>query len=340
MSSMNAVVLRKFGGTENLELAEIAQPEVKYGEVLIRIRSTAFNPIDYQMRQGASEAKLLKSDVLGRELSGEIVQLGEGVGSFAVGDKVAAYVGSMASNGTYAEYISVPSTLIARIPPQLTFEQAAAIPMVGMTALQCFRRVVVPKEKPVFIAGGAGGVGTILIKLFLSSGNRNIYTTAGSIDTINHLKDIGVSGNNIINYKEYDVADVLSKRIGCFDYVIDLVGGKMSEACAELVEIFGTYVDVTFLATGKARELLFDKAATIVNIANYAPSLGNGPEKYRYFGDALGEIFDKIDRGIISPTDIRVVGSLSVDTVREAHRLMEQNETKGRKLIMTMVTMD
>lgn len=333
---MKAITLQDFGGTENFKLVNLDKPIVNENEVLIKIRAVAFNPIDYQMRLGATESKLLKSPVLGRELSGEIVRLGKNVNSFAIGDKVSAYVGSLASNGTYAEYISVPSKLIAKNPPGLTFEQAAAMPMVGMTALQCFNRVVVPKEKPVFIAGGAGGVGTVLIKLLLANGNANVYTTAGNHESIEHLKNIGLSESRIINYKEEDIIKVLKERVGDFEFVIDLVGGKISEICAKLVDVFGTYIDVTFLATDSAKELLFDKATTVVNIANYAPTLKEGSEPLEYYGNALGELFDKVKNHIISPTAINVVGSLGVETVQKAHRLMENNQTKGKKLIMSV----
>jgi len=232
------------------------------------------------------------------------------------------------------EHISVPAKLVAKNPDKISFEEAAAIPMVGMTALQGFKRLTIQKEKPIFIAGGAGGVGTILIKLLLANGNTNIYTTAGNKDSINHLKGIGISESNIINYKNEDVIDVLINKVGHFEYVIDLVGGTMSEICAELVAVFGTYMDVTFLATEKAKEQLFDKATTVLNIANYAPSLKDSEEKFEYYGNALQELFDKIEKDIISPTEINIVGTLSVETVQNAHLKLENNQTNGKKLIM------
>ena len=93
---------------------------------MIRIRAAAFNPIDYQMRKCSSESKLLKSPIPGRELSGDVVQLGREVNSFRIGDKVSAYAGSLDSAETDAEFISVPARLVARFPQYLTFERAAA----------------------------------------------------------------------------------------------------------------------------------------------------------------------------------------------------------------------
>ena len=333
---MKAIILKSFGKVENFELREIEIPRVKEDEVLVRIKATAFNPIDYQMRQGASESKLLKSPILGRELSGEIVEAGKNVINFKIGDKVTAYVGSLASNGTYAEFISVPQYLLAKNPENLTYEQATAIPLVGMTALQCFKRVAIPGDKPVFISGGAGGVGSILIKLLLANGNRQIFTTGGNEESIGQLLYLGLTENQIINYKTEELLSLLREKTetGYFEYVIDLVGGNMSEICAELVDIFGTYVDVSFLTTSKAREHLFGKATTIVNIANYAQALKTEKNNLRYYGKSLEDLFDRIQRNEITPASIHVVGDLSVETVKKAHMLMEENQTKGKKLIM------
>ncbi|MDA3613524.1 quinone oxidoreductase family protein [Polluticaenibacter yanchengensis] len=331
---MKAIVLNEFGGVENFEEKEVDHPFVKDKEVLIRIKATAFNPIDYQMRRGAAESKLLKSNILGRELSGEIIKTGDKVSGFNIEDKVTAYVGSLASNGTYAELISVPQDLLAINPKGLSFEEATAIPMVGMTALQCFKRVKIPENKKIFIAGGAGGVGTILIKLLLANGNSQIYTTAGNSESINHLIALGLNNENIINYNEYDVCSVLEESD--FDYVFDLVGGKMSDDCAKLVSVYGTYVDVTFLATETAKELLFDKATQIINIANYAQSFIKGEDKLSYYGKALKELFNRIEIGEITPTSIRLIGSLNVETVKKAHLLMEENKTFGKKLVMSI----
>lgn len=333
---MKAVILKDFGSIENFELIEIEQPKPQNDEVLIKIKATAFNPIDYQMRQGATESKLLKSPILGRELSGEIVQLGKNVKSFEIGEKVSAYVGSLASNGTYAEFTSVPAELVAKKPEKLTYEQATAIPMVGMTALQCFKRVVIPKDKAIFITGGAGGVGTILIKLLLANGNKNIYTTSGNKDSTNHLKNIGINENNIVDYRKDNITNMLKAKNGNFEYVVDLVGGPMSEICAELIDVFGTYVDITFLATEKAKETLFDKATTIINITNYAPTLKNTSDKYEYYGNALKELFDKIDKDIITAPEVAIIGDLSVENVQKAHLILENNQTRGKKIVMTV----
>lgn len=331
--TMKAIILKRFGGVENFELAEVEIPKVEKGDVLIKTRATAFNPIDYQMRKGLSESKLLKSFILGREFSGEIVELGSDVEGFAIGDRVAAYAGNLGSNGTYAEYLTVPFKILAKMPTSLSFEQAAALPLVGLTALQCLNRVNIPKESSIFIAGGAGGVGSMLIKLLLSNGNKNIYTTAGNNDSIRQLRNIGLGEGNIIDYKKANVVDQAKSFCSHFTFVIDLVGGYMSEVCAELIDVFGTYVDVAFLGTEKAKELLFDKATTIVNVANYAMA-SKGPGHFEDYGKMLTDLFNRLEKGLIAPPEIDVIGALHIETAQMAHRILENNETKGRKLVM------
>jgi NADPH:quinone reductase-like Zn-dependent oxidoreductase len=332
---VKAIILKNFGSVDNFELVEVENPKVSYGEVLVKIKATAFNPIDYQMRQGGIESKLLKSPILGRELAGVVEAIGKDVTGFAAGDNVAAYVGSLASNGTYAEYISIPQQLIAKVPASISVEKAAALPMVGMTALQCFERLAVSKNDFVFVSGGAGGVGTILIQLLLSKGVQ-VLTTAGNIESRDHLLRLGVPESDIMDYRQPDLQKHINEKVNHrpFDFCIDLVGGSMSEICAELIKVNGTYADVTYLATEKAKGLLFDKATNIVNVANYAYALTGGSAGIAYYGIKLTALFKMITDKLISAPAVQVVGGLQVESVKLAHQLLEENQTKGKKLIM------
>jgi len=333
---VKAIILNDFGCVDNFQLAEVEDPKVSTGEVLIKIHATAFNPIDYQMRKGATESKLLSSPILGRELSGTVKAIGMDVTGFSVGDKVAAYVGSLASNGTYAEYISVPQQLIAKIPASMSFDEAAALPMVGMTALQCVERLQARAEQLLFVSGGAGGVGTILIQLLLSRGVRHVFTTAGSAESKQHLIKLGMPERQIIDYRQSDVLRRVQEKVDgkLFDFCIDLVGGEMSEVCSGLLKVHGTYADITYLMTEKAREQLFDKACTIVNVANYAYTLTGNAADIAYYGSKLAALFEMVDKSVITAPAIHVVGGLQVESVRKAHQLLEQNQTKGKKLVM------
>ncbi|WP_207434061.1 quinone oxidoreductase family protein [Sabulibacter ruber] len=333
---MKAVVLKGFGGAHNFVIEEVAMPQNTARNVLVKIKATAFNPIDYQMRQGATESKLLSSPILGRELSGIVTAAGSEVDAFSEGDEVVAYVGSLGSNGTYAEYISIPQELLALKPRNISFEQAAALPMVGLTALQCYERLAAAKHHSLFIGGGAGGVGTMLIKLFISNGYRQIITAAGSSESKDHLLSLGVPEENILEYRSPVFAqNLLARNNGRpFDYCIDLVGGEISEVCSEVLKVNGVYTDITYLATNKAKELLFDKGATIVSISNYAYTLSGNRSDLAYYGRQLQKLLHLIDLEQLTPPPIHLVGGLCVESVQQAHSLLENNQAKGRKLVM------
>lgn len=330
---MKAIVLNSFGSADNFSLQHLDTPVPAGREVLVKIKAAAFNPIDYQMRKGLRESARMHSPVLGREFSGIVEATGSEVVNFQPGDEVFAASGSMGSNGTYAEYITVPYEVLAHKPASISFEEAAAVPVAGLTAWQCFTRLHIDPAQRVFITGGAGGVGAFLIKLLKAHQIHQVVTTAGNTISHDALLELGLADNQVIDYK----APELLKTVAAvypgqpFDFSIDLVGGSLSEIAAEVLKLNGIYADVTFLATEKARETLFDNGATIVNVANYAYSLAGKPEWFGEQLDLFGRLFTN---GSITAPLINIVGDLSVASVKQAHLLMENNQTNGRKVVM------
>ncbi|HEV8190022.1 MAG TPA: NADP-dependent oxidoreductase, partial [Ktedonobacterales bacterium] len=173
---MRAIILTAFGSAEHFRLAEVPMPEPQPGEVRIRIRATAFNPTDYQKRQGTGITSTPPL-ILGCDVAGIIDAIGSGVSAFAEGDEVYAYLlGGRNPGGAYAEYVCRPVEFVARKPRNLSFGQAAAVVTAGLTAYQCLEHVQIQPGEPVFIAGGAGGVGTMLIELARHAGAEPIFT--------------------------------------------------------------------------------------------------------------------------------------------------------------------
>jgi hypothetical protein len=327
---MKAVILNKNGTLED-GLAE--QPQPKNNEVLIQIKASGFNPIDYQMLENELERKLISSPILGRELSGIVIDKGSEVTAFNIGDEVYSGSGSMGSNGTYAEYIAVPEAIVSFKPKNISFEQAAAIPSAGLTSLQIFNRLQLNPEDKVLVTGATGGVGSFLIKLLLAHNIRQIITTVGSEENRQILLKLGLKEHQIINYKEENLIQNILKANNNqpFEYGIDLVGNYMSEVTAEVLKINGTYVDVTALVTKEAHEILFNKGTLIMNISNYTYGM---VKKYEYYKNSLLEIKKLIENETILPPQYKIVGALSLDTVLKAHSILKNNLTQGHKLIM------
>lgn len=327
---MKAIIL-----DENFQLkeAEIEKPTPKSHEVLIQIKASGFNPIDYQMIENELERKLLRSPVLGREMSGIVVEKGSEAHQFNIGDEVFCGSGSMGSNGSYAEYIAVPEAIVAFKPKSISFEQAAAIPSAGLTGLQTVNRLKLNESDTVLVTGATGGVGSFIIKFLIANQFQNITATVGSEENRQILLGLGLKNHQIINYKDENLAASLLKANDgqLFDFGIDLVGNYMSEITADVLKINGTYVDVTALISKDAHENLFNKGTVIMNISNYSYSMN---KDYHYYKGNLEEISKLIEQGTISPPNYKTVGDLSLDTVLKAHSLLKNNQTQGHKLIM------
>jgi len=327
---MKAIVLHQNG---DFKLEEVDTPQPKEQQVQVKIAAAGFNPIDYQMTENRTERKLLHSPILGREFSGVVSAVGEGVTDFKIGDPVFCGSGSMGSNGTYAEYICVPAAIVMHLPQNISFEESAGISSAGLTALQSINRMKANFTDSIFVTGGAGGVGNMLLKLLLSKGYHNLTVTAGNEKSIAALLDLGLKPNQIIDYRKdevYETALVLNDNKH-FDFAVDLVGNEISLSAAKLLKINGTYVDVTNFSTPDSREVLFSRGATILNISNYAFGL---EKQYDYYKNGLNELRVLLENKSITPPTIEIVGNLDEETVLKALSILRENKTNGKKLIM------
>ncbi|MFQ6603856.1 NADP-dependent oxidoreductase [Flavobacterium sp. C3NV] len=327
---MKAIVLHQNG---DFKLEEVDTPQPKEQQVQVKIAAAGFNPIDYQMTENRTERKLLHSPILGREFSGVVSAVGEGITDFKIGDAVFCGSGSMGSNGTYAEYICVPAAIVMHLPQNISFEESAGISSAGLTALQSINRMKANLADSIFVTGGAGGVGNMLIKLLLSKGYHNLTVTAGNEKSIAALLDLGLKPNQIIDYRKdevYETALALNNNKH-FDFAVDLVGNEISLSAAKLLKINGTYVDVTNFSTQDSREVLFSRGATILNISNYAFGLD---KQFDYYKNGLNELRVLLENKSITPPKIEIVGNLDEETVLKALSILRENKTNGKKLIM------
>lgn len=327
---MKAILLNE--ANELLD-AKVPTPEPKADEVLVRIVASGFNPIDYQMRENEYERRYLKSPILGRELSGVVEAIGSLVLDFKVGDAVFCACGSMGSNGTYASYIVVPAAILGFKPDSLSFEEAAALPSVGITALQAFNRLPKDVNHRVLVTGASGGVGNFFLKLLLYAGYKEVLVTYGNEAAKKKLLALGLSAGQLVDYRSDDLAALLYSRNGekRFDVIMECVGNQLGETVATLLKTSGIYLDVTHFISQKTSDILFSAGATILMISNFRYG---ADREYSYFKEALQQLKDLFDAGKVSPPEIRVLGGLSAATAEEAHRLLKANKTQGAKLIM------
>jgi len=330
---MKAILLNQ---NNILTLGDLDTPEPAAGQVRIKIIAAGFNPIDYQMRENEFERRHLHSPVLGRELSGIVDSLGPDVHQLHIGDEVFCTAGNMGSNGTYAEYIVVPEGIVVLKPKNISFEQAAGIPSAGITALQCFNRMGVNPDARIFITGAAGGVGNLLIRLLKVHHYDRFVVTAGSDDSIQSLKDIGVDDSQILNYKKEDIVQAaVAKNDGQhFDIAVDCVGNNLAEVSGAVLKKNGVYMDVTNFHTSGSREILFNKGATVHHISNFIYA---AEKDYSYFRNSLEYLKKMIEDETLMAPVVNNIGSLNAETVERAHYSLKNNLTRGKKLVMSII---
>ncbi|KRL06502.1 NADP-dependent oxidoreductase [Liquorilactobacillus hordei] len=217
---MKAIVIKEYGDISNLQEVELEMPVLAEDEVLVENYATSINPIDWKARLGyLKEMYPWKFPVvLGWDVAGVIVQVGNKVTNFKIGDKVFARPDIYAdgSRGSYAEYVAVKEDKLALKPDEISFEDAAAVPLAGLTAFQVIvDRLRVKAGDKVLVQGGAGGVGLFAIQIAKHLG-AYVATTASKQ---NHelLKSLGA--DEVIDYHETKIGDVLNNYDAVFDTV-------------------------------------------------------------------------------------------------------------------------
>jgi NADPH:quinone reductase-like Zn-dependent oxidoreductase len=220
---MKAVVINQYGSKEVLEEQEITLPELKEHQVLVKEYATSINPIDWKLREGYLKQMFdwPFPIILGWDVAGVITAVGSSVTDWKVGDKVFARP-ETTRFGTYAEETIVDDHLLAKIPENVSFEEAAAVPLAGLTAWQAlFDHGSLKKGEKVLIHAGAGGVGTYAIQ-FAKEAGAYVITTASEK---NHelLKKLGA--DEVIDYHTTDFTEVLSD----IDLVFDTMGGEVQK---------------------------------------------------------------------------------------------------------------
>ncbi|MES2072092.1 MAG: zinc-dependent alcohol dehydrogenase family protein [Pseudomonadota bacterium] len=325
--SMRALVLENYG--DSFISSTIARPRPGPGEVLVRIHASGVNPLDTKIRSGnAAHAKTVLPAILGIDLAGVVEAVGPGAGGFKPGDEVYGMTGGIAGvPGSLAEFAAVDADLLALKPAGLSMREAAALPLIFITAWEGLvdRAHLQPGQK-VLVHGGAGGVGHIAVQLALALG-ADVYATGSA----GQKEIIEAYGATAIDYKSMAVADYVAACTGGegFDVVYDTVGGATLDASFEAARTYGGHV-VSCLGWGthKLAPLSF-RAATYSGVFTLLPLItGKGRAHH---GDILRAAGKLANAGKLKPLmDSR---RFTLDTAMDAHALLETGTTRGKLVI-------
>lgn len=230
---MKALLYDGFGHRDQLRFGEVADPHPGPDSLVVKVVAAGLNPVDYKIREGylAGLMDTMFPVVPAWDVAGVVVATGLDTPEYAVGDEVLAYARKdVVGGGTVAEFVSVPVRTAAHKPTGVSFEEAAALPLAGLTALQSIRRVGVAAGQTVLIHAAGGGVGSFATQLAVRAGARVVGT--GSASSHDYLRALGAEP---INYGEQLVAQARAAVPDGFDVILDYVGGEAMDSVASLL---------------------------------------------------------------------------------------------------------
>jgi len=235
---MKALQITKYGEfKDSLKFAEVDKPKISDSEILIEVKAVSLNPIDYKIVQGQLK-EMLELDLpagIGYDVSGEIVEIGSKVKDFKVDDEVYSRV-SQEYMGTLAEFVAVDSSVVAHKPENVSFEKAASLPLVGLTAIQALEKAGLKEDDRILIHAGSGGVGSFAVQYAKSKG-AIVYTTTSSTN-LDWVKALGA--DRVIDYKNEDYKEVAKN----LDIVFDTLGDDYTFEAFEIIKEGGKVTSI------------------------------------------------------------------------------------------------
>lgn len=303
---MRAMVISEYGGPEVLHAADIPHEPLSSRDVLIRIYATSVNPIDWKVRKGLVQehVPLTFPAILGWDAAGIVESVGSDVNRFHPGDPVFCRPATHRL-GTYAEYVTVDESLVADKPSNLTFLEAASVPLAGLTAFEAL--VVIAHLEPgqrVLIHGAAGGVGSYAVQLAKVRGAFVAATASAS--NMEYLKALGA--DQVIDYHH----QAFESAVEPVDVVLDTIGGSTQSRSYQVLKRGGTLVSIAMPPQAEEMEKY-------------------GVSGHWFFlepdGDKLAQLGALFSQGLIRP---QVHREFPLEDMAEAHRLSESGHVRGK----------
>ena len=302
---MKASYFEEHGGREVLKYGDLPDPKAGPGEVVVDIHAASVNGADWKVRSGAyGGAPLTFPYVLGRDFSGVVSEIGEGVTDLKIGDAVFG-VCDVGQEGTYAEKVAMKASIVAKKPDAISHQEAAALALTGLTALVSIEDTIQlkPGEK-ILIQGGAGGVASFAVQVAKHIGARVISTTsAGNIDYVRSL-----GADEVIDYNAVDFTEVVSD---C-DAVFETVGGDVGLRSFSVLKPGGR---AAFIGSGgRAPE------SPRTEVRSLRPKVGRDREH-------LERVAELVTSGAVRAPKIT---TFTLEHAGEAHRVSEGRHFRGK----------
>jgi alcohol dehydrogenase len=326
---MKAMALNEYGDSAEFQSTELPQPSAKAGHVVVRIAATSVNTVDTMIRQMGKDLPLSPDlpAVLGMDFAGTIETVGEGVTGFAPDDEVYGCAGGLADlQGTLAEYMLVDVNLIAHKPKTLSMREAAALPLVGITAYEGLQRAGARAGQKILVHGGAGGVGHVAVQLARHFG-ADVYATASGGKPQDIIEQYGATP---VDYKAEQVADYVAKHTGGagFDVIFDSVGGTNLTNSFEAAALNGQVATTVSLLELDLTPAHF-KGLSLHVVFMLIPMLyGHKREEH---GAILAKLAEIADAGTLKP--LLDETQFGLEEVGKAHDRLTSGQAIGKVVI-------
>ena len=323
---MKAILLKEHGGIEGFSVEEIPEPEVRSGHLLVKVAASSVNPVDYKIRQGLLPVGPELPGILHGDMAGTVAKVGEGVQGFGEGDEVYGCVGGFKGlPGVLSEYALADARLLARKPSNLSMQEAATLPLVGITAWNALvDRAKVGAGQKVLVHASCGGVGHIALQLAKAFG-ATVDATASDDHKIGVGLELGA--DRMINYKQTEVDEyVRSETEGKgYDVVFDTVGGKCLDDSFQAARIGGSVVSIAARSTHDLTPVHV-KSLSLHGVFMLLPMLrDDGREKH---GEILGRLRELVEEDRVKPLVHEEV--FDFQDVGRAHELLESGKAIGK----------
>ncbi|MEM7144879.1 MAG: zinc-dependent alcohol dehydrogenase family protein [Verrucomicrobiota bacterium] len=326
---MKAMLINAYGADAIFEAAEVDRPEVKNGHVLVKIAASSVNTVDTMIRTMGKELPLSPDTpaILGMDFAGTVEAVGEGVETVSVGDEVYGCAGGLADlPGTLADYIVADQNLIAHKPANLSMKEAAALPLVAITAYEGLTRAGIKEGQKVLVHGGSGGVGHIALQLAKHFGAK-VYSTGGGDKQLALIEQLGATP---INYKTETVEEYVAKHTGGggFELIFDSVGGANLTNSFEAAALNGQIATTVAMCELDLSPAHF-KGLSLHVVFMLIPMLHNFKrEEHAAILHALKEI---IEAGRLTP--VLDENTYSLSEAGAAHARLESGQAMGKIVI-------
>lgn len=307
---MKAAVINQYGQVHDVvRVTDVPVPAVGPRDVLIEVRAAGVNPVDHLIVKGfLSTGEPSRPLVIGNELAGVVTQVGAEATRFAVGDEVFSRVDPRVG-GAFAEYVAVDESLVAAKPSRLTFEEAASLPLVALTALQALtEQADVRSGTRVLIHGGAGGVGSAAVQIAKQLG-AEVVATAGS-GSVELVRELGA--DRVIDYRTEKFEEVVSD----VDVVLDTIGGETQERSFGVLKSGGTLVSIVAVPDAEVKKARWNVEAR---------SFFMRPQ-----GEQLAHLAGLVESGQLRPI---VETVFPLDEASEALQKVERGGARGKTVI-------